>query len=130
MKLSEYAKKMGVSYRTAWNYFKQGKLNAYQTHTRTIIVKEDVCPSDKKVAIYCRVSSSENKNNLEFQKNRLLDYCTAEGYKVSKVVTEVGSGVNDTRQQWLPLLQDRSSSLIIVEHKDRITRFGFHAYKA
>jgi predicted site-specific integrase-resolvase len=110
MKLSEYAKKIGVSYRTAWNYFRAGKLNAYQTHTGTVIVREEDKPTEGKVAVYCRVSFSENKTNLESQKKRLLDYAAARGYQVSKVITEVGSGINDTRKQWLSLLQDRSIS--------------------
>lgn len=42
MRLSEYAKKMGVTYRTAWNWFKSGKLNAIQSPTGTIIVKEEI----------------------------------------------------------------------------------------
>ena len=129
MKLSEYAKKIGVSYRTAWNYFRAGKLNAYQTHTGTVIVREEDKPTEGKVAVYCRVSSSENKTNLESQKKRLLDYSGARGYQVSKVITEVGSGINDTRKQWLSLLQDRSIRLIGVEQKERFTRFGFHGYR-
>ncbi|GAB6182931.1 IS607 family transposase [Thermodesulfovibrio hydrogeniphilus] len=129
MKLSEYAKKLGISYRTAWRWFKQGKLNAYQTHTGTIIVKEELPDTEKRVAIYCRVSSSENKSNLETQKKRLLDYCAAKGYKVAKVITEIGSGVSDTRKQWIELLKDKSIQLIVVEHKDRFTRFGFNAFK-
>ena len=129
MKLSDYAKKLGISYRTAWNYFKQGKLNAYQTHTGTVIVREPETYTEKNAAIYCRVSSAENKTNLESQKQRLLDYCAAKGYKVDKAVTEIGSGVNDTRKQWLSLLKDRSINLIVIEHKDRFTRFGFNAYK-
>jgi predicted site-specific integrase-resolvase len=52
MKLSEYAKKIGVSYRTAWNYFRAGKLNAYQTHTGTVIVREEDKPTEGKVAVY------------------------------------------------------------------------------
>jgi predicted site-specific integrase-resolvase len=122
MKLSEYAKKIGVSYRTAWNYFRAGKLNAYQTHTGTVIVREEDKPTEGKVAVYCRVSSSENKTNLESQKKRLLDYAAARGYQVSKVITEVGSGINDTRKQWLSLLQDRSIRLIGVEQKERFTK--------
>jgi len=70
-----------------------------------------------------------NKGNLESQKKRLLDYCAAKGYKVSRVITEVGSGINDTRKQWLSLLQDRMVRIIVVEHKDRFTRFGFTGYK-
>ena len=130
MKLSTYAKQLGISYQTAWRLFKDGKLNAYQLPTGTVIVREEESQgSEQSVAIYCRVSSSENKGNLESQKKRLLDYCAAKGYKVSRVITEVGSGINDTRKQWLSLLQDRMVRIIVVEHKDRFTRFGFAGYK-
>src|SRR5271169_4920813 len=130
MKLSTYAKQLGISYQTAWRMFRDGKLNAYKLPTGTVIVREDTSEGTKQtVAVYCRVSSSENKSNLEPQKKRLLDYCAAKGYKVSKVITEVGSGINDTRKQWLSLLQDRGIGLIVVEHKDRFTRFGFTGYK-
>lgn len=129
MKLSEYAKKLGISYRTAWRYYKQGKLNAYQTHTSTIIVREETQNTEKSVAIYCRVSSAENKSNLEAQKNRLINYCAAKGYKIKKIITEIGSGVNDSRKQWLSLLKDKTINLIVIEHNDRFTRFGFNAYK-
>jgi putative resolvase len=114
MKLSEYAKKLGISYRTAWRYY---------------IVREELRDVQKRAAIYCRVSSAENKSNLELQKNRLLVYCAAKGYYVSRVVTETGSGINDSRNKWLSLLQDKQINLIVVEHKDRFTRFGFNAYK-
>jgi predicted site-specific integrase-resolvase len=130
MKLSAYAKRLGISYQTAWRLFKDGKLNAYKLPTGTVIVREEETQgADQSVAVYCRVSSSENKTNLESQKQRLLDYCAAKGYKVSRVVTEVGSGINDTRKQWLSLLQDRTVRIIVVEHKDRFTRFGFTGYK-
>ena len=130
MRLSTYAKQLGISYQTAWRLFKDGKLNAYKLPAGTVIVREEESQgSEQSVAIYCRVSSSENKGNLESQKKRLLDYCAAKGYKVSRVITEVGSGINDTRKQWLSLLQDRMVRIIVVEHKDRFTRFGFAGYK-
>ena len=47
-----------------------------------------------KVAIYCRVSSAENKPNLEYQAERLLNYCFFKGSSVVRVVKEVGSGVS------------------------------------
>ncbi len=49
MKLSDYAKKMGVTYRTAWNWFKSGKLNAIQMYTGTIIVKDEINDGIKKL---------------------------------------------------------------------------------
>jgi len=79
-----------------------------------------------RAAIYTRVSAAENKSNLEGQAKRLQDYCAAKGYPVSMVVKEIGSGVNDARPKLLKLLIDPSVTLIVVEHKDRLTRFGFN----
>jgi putative resolvase len=79
----------------------------------------------QQVAIYARVSSAENKGNLDSQAERLVAYCAARGYQVAKVVKEIGSGVNDARPKLLVLLEDQGNSLIVVEHKDRLTRFGY-----
>jgi putative resolvase len=56
---------------------------------------------------------------------RLKDYCAAKGYQVGRIVTEIGSGVNDSRSKFLALLSDPKVSTIVVEHQDRATRFGF-----
>jgi putative resolvase len=129
MKLLDYAKTLGVSYRTAWRYFHSGSIpGAYQMPSGTIIVPEVIIPvaDEIKVAVYTRVSSSENKNNLETQSQRVLDYCAARGYQVTHVIKEIGSGVNDKRKKFLSLLTDDSIHIIVVEHKDRATRFGFN----
>jgi predicted site-specific integrase-resolvase len=126
MKLSDYARKSGVSYRTAWNWYKSGQLKGYQMPSGTIIVTEEAEPTQAHaVAIYARVSATENRPNLDSQAERLVAYCTAKGYQVKKVVKEVGSGVNDHRPKLLALLEDETVSRIVVEHKDRLTRFGF-----
>jgi predicted site-specific integrase-resolvase len=80
----------------------------------------------QKVAIYTRVSASENRPNLQSQAERLTNYCMAKGWQIHKIVKEVGSGVNDNRQQLQKLLADESFTVIVVEHKDRLTRFGFN----
>jgi len=77
------------------------------------------------VVMYARVSSPEHKENLERQVERLLQYCTVRGYQVTQVVKEIASGVNDSRPKLLALLKDRQATRIVVEHKDRLTRFGF-----
>ncbi len=79
----------------------------------------------QRVAIYTRVSSHEHQANLDRQAQRLLSYCAAKGYQVHKVVKEIASGVNDNRPKLLALLEDQGITLIVVEHKDRLTRFGF-----
>ncbi len=125
MKLSEYAKKLGVSYRTAHRLWKAGKLDAYQLPTGTVIVQEHTKPVVR-VAVYARVSSAEMKGLLETQAERLVHYCEAKGYQIHQVVKEVASGVNDQRPKFLALLADTTITTIVVEHKDRATRFGFH----
>jgi putative resolvase len=128
MKLKDYARQQGVSYRTAWRWWKAGKLPGHQMDTGTILIEPSaVAPSGvtQHVAVYVRVSSAENTGNLESQAERLAAYCAARGYQVAKVVKEVGSGINDARPKLLALLEDQSVSLIVVEHKDRLTRFGF-----
>jgi putative resolvase len=131
MKLSVYARKLGISYRTAHRWFKAGKVPGYQADTGTIIVTDPEVEAilttlPQKVAIYTRVSAAENKDNLDGQAKRLADYCAAKGYRVVAVVKEIGSGVNDTRPKLLRLLTDATISMIVVEHKDRLTRFGFN----
>jgi len=127
MKLSTYAKKLGVSYKTVWRLWKQGNLDAYQLPTGTVIVKDEVENKiPDKVCIYARVSSSENKDNLKRQSKRLEEYAIARGYQIYKVVEEIGSGVNDNRKKLTKLLKDKNYNKLIVEHKDRLTRFGFN----
>ena len=81
-------------------------------------------PQQQIVAIYARVSSSENKTNLETQAERLISWCNAQGWSVGKVVKECGSGINDQRPKFLALLANPQISRIVVEHKDRASRFG------
>jgi putative resolvase len=127
MKLSDYAKQQGVRYETAWRWFQDGKIKGHRVGTHTIMIDEGQEASHRdsqKVAVYARVSSAENKSNLDSQAERLVAYCVAKGYQVSKVVKEIGSGVNDARPKFLALLEDVSISIIVVEHKDRASRFG------
>lgn len=129
MKLSHYAKKMGLDYRTVWNWYKEGKIpNAYQTHSGTIIIPDEEIEHKQEygVILYARTSSSQNKELLDNQVERLKNYATSRGYKIKQIVKEFGSGLNDERKQLSKILQDNQYDKIIVENKDRLTRFGFN----
>jgi putative resolvase len=128
MKLSKYAKQQGISYKTAWRWYKAGQLDAYQTPTGMVVVRDpkEVRPVTGRIALYARVSSLGQKEDLDRQVQRLKDYAAAKGYQVSKEVTEIASGLNDQRPKLEQLLADTSIGTIIVENRDRLTRFGSH----
>jgi putative resolvase len=127
MRLSEYAKKMGVTYTTAFRWWQAGKLDAYQLDTGTVIIREPAQLQEALgVALYARVSSADQKEDLDRQVQRLKDYSSQRGYQVSKIASEIASGLNDQRPKLMKLLMDASIGTIIVEHKDRLTRFGFN----
>jgi predicted site-specific integrase-resolvase len=130
MKLSEYAKIKSITYATALNHWKRGLIKGEQLATGTIVVYEDSCEAaynrEPQIATYARVSSSENKDNLKTQQDRLINYANAKGYKTIKNVKEIGSGLNDQRPKLIELLSNKDIDIIIIEHKDRLTRFGFN----
>jgi putative resolvase len=130
MKLSEWARKNDISYKTAWRWFHEGKLPVPARQVgegKTIIVFEErPRPSeDDSVVIYCRVSGHDQKDDLERQAERLKNFASASGLKVKSVITEIGSGLNGKRPKLLKLFADPNIGSILVEHKDRLTRFGF-----
>ncbi len=131
MKLSEYAKINSLTYQAAWNQFKKGQIpNARQLPTGTVVVDEIKEETKQEyTVIYARVSSSENKSNLESQADRLCSYCIAKGWKVNEVVKECASGLNDNRPKLCKILKEHKATRLIIEHKDRLTRFGFNYIK-
>jgi putative resolvase len=128
MRLSQYAKKMGISYKTAFRWWQAGKLDAYQLDTGTIIVREASANIEKAkgIALYARVSTQGQKADLERQVERLQMYSASRGYQISKVIQEIASGMNDNRPKLMKLLTDPTIGIIVVEHRDRLTRFGFN----
>lgn len=126
MKLSQYAKQNNLTYNAVWRQWKKGIINAKQLPSGTIVVAEDNNQTYNHCVLYSRVSSSQNKDNLESQNDRLYQYAIAKGYTIYKSIKEIGSGVNDSRPKLIDILQDKNYSILIVEHKDRLTRFGFN----
>lgn len=133
IKLTKAAKILGITKQTLWNWKYQGKISfikcgnlnglSQETLNSLLGIKDK---KEEKVVIYCRVSSTDNKKNLETQKERLISYCIAKGYKIHKIVCEFGSGINDKRPKLQDLLENQDFTKIVVEHKDRLTRLGFN----
>jgi len=134
IKISKLAKDLGVTLVTIYNWKNKGKINFIKSDTgRNFVTYEDYCQligiiekKEERVVIYSRVSNSVNKTNLDSQAERLKNYCIVKGYKIHKIIKEVGSGINDNRPQLKNLLENQDFTKIVVEHKDRLTRFGFN----
>lgn len=134
IKVSEYAERMSLHIRTVYRYYHSGKIQGYQDDvTGTIFILNPFKRGfesnlNNAVVLYARVSSSENKDNLEKQLDRLRLYANAKGYRVVKEIKEIGSGLNDKRAKLNNLLENDldTFSILLVEHKDRLTRFGFN----
>lgn len=138
VKLSVAAKLLGIS-------LSQAKRQAYAGSLPTIISPTgrrfvavawlktqmgEAVGADSRCAIYSRESSSENKTALSSQTDSLRRYAQAKGWSIVRVVEEFGSGVNDQRKKLHRLLKLRDFDVLLVEHKDRLTRFGFAWFEA
>jgi len=124
--LKQWADRQGVSYTTARRWFRAGTLPVPARRVGgLILVGEPAGPEpDGVTAVYARVSSADQRPDLDRQVARVTAWAASEGLAVGRVVTEVGSALNGHRRKFLALLRDESVSVIVVEHRDRFARFG------
>lgn len=133
---------LGVSKSTLRRWDEEGKLKPHRTGTRGHrrydtdelndymgIAKQEIA-NDLGVAVYCRVSSADQKSHgdLERQKLRLLEYCASQHYRVDYVMDEVGSGMNDKRKKLrklMKLAREHKFNKLVIERYDRLTRFNY-----
>ncbi|MFU8855261.1 IS607 family transposase, partial [Micromonospora sp. SL1-18] len=100
-----------------------------QAPSGTWIVQE-ARPATGRVVGYCRVSSSDQKGDLDRQTVRVVEGANAQGLAVAEIVTEVGSGLDGKRRKLHRLLADPGVAVIVVERKDRLARFGVEHLQA
>ncbi len=132
MKLSEWARQQGLAYKTVWRMWKLGQLPVpvEQLPTGTIIVHPPASSGEGGTALYARVSGADQKADLDRQIARLSEYASSRQLRVVEVVKEVGSGLNGHRRAMLRILRNPGVSTVIVEHRDRLMRFGIEYVEA
>ncbi|WP_327028936.1 IS607 family transposase [Micromonospora sp. NBC_01740] len=128
MNLKEWAASTGVAYITARRQYAAGTLPVPTYRLgRLIMVGEPVTGATTdsgQVVVYARVSSADQKSDLDRQVARVTVWATGQKLGVDRVVIEVGSALNGHRKKFLALLRDPQVSTIVVEHRDRFARFG------
>jgi putative resolvase len=126
VKLRDWAAREGVHCQTAWRWWRDGKLPvpARQTATGTMLVEVPAAGGAAGgVVVYARVSSPDQRADLDGQVARVTEWVTGQG-RVAEVVREAGSGLNGRRPKLPGILPDRSVTAIVVEHRDRLARCG------
>ena len=127
IKLSVWAKQNGLSYKTAWRMWTNGtfpsKCEQLATGTVLVHVPAEV---NNGVALYARVSSNDQKADLDRQLSRLVEFAAHEHLVVVDSAKEIGSGLNGKRKSLMRLLRNPKVSTIVVEHRDRLARFDLH----
>jgi putative resolvase len=133
-KLSEWAKENGVHYRTAMIWMHEGKLPVQVVQTPgghyRVVENTPVPLTSGKSVLYGRVSSHDQKTDLTRQIDRLRSFASGLGLRDVEVVEELGSGLNGKRPKLLKLLADPTITRIVVEHQDRLARFGVEYIEA
>jgi len=126
MRLAAWARRQGISYKTAWRWVKDDVMPVpwQQSPTGTILVDAPMEEKPSAVALYARVSSHDQRGDLDRQLARLSSYAAEHDLHVVEAVAEVGSGLNGKRRKLLRLLSDATIAAVVVEHRDRFTRFG------
>jgi excisionase family DNA binding protein len=82
--------------------------------------------ADRKTIAYARVSSHDQKADLERQKQVLELYCATQGWTFN-LISDLGSGMNYHKKglkQLLEMILDGKVSRLVITHKDRLLRFG------
>jgi len=129
----EVAKKLGVSKMTVLRWIKAGKLKAHRIGKEYRVPESEIKrilegKLPDKVVIYARVSSRDQKEDLERQIEYLKNYCSSRGYQVAKILTDISSGLNENRKglkQLFKLVESGEVTKVIITYRDRLTRFGF-----
>lgn len=86
--------------------------------------------SDGRLVVHARVSSADQKEDLDGQVGRVVEWVTEQGYRVDEVVKEIGSGLNGKCRGLQRLVADHTVRTIVVEHRERLCRFGFEYVEA
>ena len=135
-KPKDFAKLLNVSVKTLQRWDREGILKAhrsptdrrYYTYDQYLEYKGIKNQSSRKNVIYTRVSTANQKDDLNNQVNFLREFANARGMIVDETIKDLGSGLNYNRKKWNHLLDDcmkNEVDTIIISHKDRFVRFGY-----
>jgi putative resolvase len=130
--LGRWAKRCGISYRTAWRWFRTKRLPdqvvAEQMPTGTILIRDGrirkTAAALDQAVIYARINPRQDPGLLQKQIDSCRSFCLARGWIVSKIVREVAAGVGAQRHKLVRLVEQRTPR-VVVAAPSVLTRFDF-----
>lgn len=130
--MAEWAWSIGVHLRTVCRWFREEKVPVPVRGLESGAVWVDVAPVDMsgRVVLCARVSSRDQRADLDGRVARVTLWATAAGREVGEVVGEVGSGLDGKRPGLRRILSGASVSVVVVEHRDRLAGFGVEHLEA
>ena len=132
--MTDWARLQGLHPQTAYRWFREGKLPvpAVRVNSRSVLVAPDaaLAPARGGLGLYARVSSHDQRGDLDRQVARLTGWAAQAGAPVVRVEAEVGSGVNGARAKIRRLLADPNVQAVVVEHRDRLGRMNTELVEA
>lgn len=122
----------GIDRSTAYRWYREGRLPVPVRRVgRLVLVSPDVVAcAVEGVGLYARVSSHDQKADLDRQVARLSAWAAQAGRVVVRVEAEVGSGMNGARGKVRRLLADPAVGTVVVEHRDRLGRMNTELVEA
>ena len=129
---------LGVTTQTLRNWNEVGKLTTVRTtgnQRRVPLAEVERIQGHQGrtvIIAYCRCSTHKQKDNLERQVGRVLEYCSTTGLR-PELYKDIGSGLNENRRQFKRLLSrlpDQDVHTVVVEYKDRLSRYGFGTFES
>ena len=127
IRLADWGRQYGLDRVSTWRMLKENRLPPHLQVERVGRLWYVVLPDEAEELLavgYARVSSQDHKTQLEPQANRIWAYAGQHGIKLDSVISETASGLNDRRPKLNKLLRNPKVATIIVEHRDRLARFG------
>jgi len=133
--LTEWARAQGIHPQTAYRWFHAGTLPvpAVRVNQRTVLISPEAATkavATEALGLYARVSSHDQRGDLDRQVARLCEWAAKAGHRVVRVEAEVGSGMNGRRAKVRRLLSDPKVTTVVVEHRDRLGRMNTELVEA
>ena len=134
MRLSDWGRQFGRTPRASWEMVRDGRLpdelEARKVGRIWYVRDKSAVLGDFRTVLYARVSGSDQSEDLIRQSDRLQRFAREQGWQVDEVVMETGSALNGKRRKLLGVLRHGDRLRLVVEHRDRLARFGFEMVEA